>query len=694
MRNRILHPLAALVVFGAVAGCDDEPSKPNPDVADSLDTTQDTNAQSDTEVADTEVADTEVADAELLDTDLSDTDADTTLVAPPPVITTTLYHTADQMLLANEINESGEPFAEALGYNLDELDPAVPGSPDDISYSLGIENYEYSRYQLGTVISRSGIGLHMMWAPMIMQMAAMEPADFDGSMTMAPNGYNEDDELMRNIMMFSTLTGQAPPGNPWPQFAEFVSGDPHLPQAIDAAQFNWADFSTLRWDRSKMTKSLNPAALGQTLMKQYLWAQDMLGAFHDSDDNGIDADGTVSPDLAASPEFDPSNNVFYGGSALDGFIGMVLTAEGINKVAFLTGSLAYDGTTLGMIDLMSYDPANGLQYFVHGIDVTEEPVAAGLPPKAGALVVSDPHSDLFDQASLLWAVTSFANMMDPSDTSDAPHLAYKAVFDGSPFPNAMSETGTAGPYDLMMATGRVIFLNLQAMHYDAVNEVFVDTARLDAGTVSRMNRVSIEGSAYLLVALESFIGEFVGTPLEQAATEAVAKQATFVLTHLSDGSGLFYDAVMVGDTTPGTTSLSAQAAAVRALYVAFRVTGDSTFGDAADAAYARLIADYYVQDQALFRTQLGSDTATFTPRNFAILAGALREASLEGGYTEAPTIYTAVWQNVANRMQLSEGAASGETGGDSDGDGIAFIPEQAEQLPPVFATQAVYTLLP
>ncbi len=681
MRNRILHPLAALVVFGAVAGCDDESLNTTPDAFDAA---QDTSVESDAGVADTDVADVDVVDAAT----------DTGPMVVPPVITTSVYNTADQMLLANEINESGEPFAEALGYNLDNLDPVVPGSPDDTSYSLGIENYEYSRYQLGTVISRSGIGLHMMWAPMITQSAAMEPDGFDGSMTMAPNGYKEDDELMKNIMTFSTLTGQTPPGNPWPQFAEFVGGDPHLPQAIDAANFSWADFSTLRWDRSKMTKTLNPAAMGQALMKQYLWAQDMLGAFHDSDDNGIDADGTISPDLAASSEFDPGNNVFYGGNALDGFVGMVLTAEGINKVAFLTQSLAYDGTNLGMIDLMNYDPANGVQYFAHGVDVTEEPVAVGLPPKAGTLVVSDRRSDLFDQASLLWAVSSFANMMDPANTTDAPHLAYKEVFDGSPFPNAMSETGTPGPYDLMKGTGRAIFLNLQAMHYDAANEVFVDTAQVDAGIVSRLDTVSIEASAYLIVALESFIGEFAGTPLEQAATDAVAKQAAFVRDHLSDGSGLYFDAVTVGDTTPGTKNLTTQAAAVRALYVAFRVTGDTAFSAAAALAYERLISDYYVKDQALFRTQIGSDTATFTPRNFAILAGALREASLEGGDTEAPTIYIAVWKNIANRMQLSEGAASGETGGDSDGDGIPFIPEQPDNLPPIFATQAVYTLVP
>ena len=66
-------------------------------------------------------------------------------VLAAPTLTTDNYRTADQMILANEINESGEPFAEALGYDLDLLDPAVPGSPETVAYTLGIENYEYSR---------------------------------------------------------------------------------------------------------------------------------------------------------------------------------------------------------------------------------------------------------------------------------------------------------------------------------------------------------------------------------------------------------------------------------------------------------------------------------------------------------------------------------------------------------------------
>jgi len=44
-------------------------------------------------------------------------------------------------------------------------------------------------------------------------------------------------------------------------------------------------------------------------------------------------------------------------------------------------------------------------------------------------------------------------------------------------------------------------------------------------------------------------------------------------------------------------------------------------------------------------------------------------------------------------MQLSEAESSGETGNDSDGDGVPYTPDQADNLPPVFATEATLNLL-
>lgn len=613
------------------------------------------------------------------------------LTAQVQITNTDTYYTADQMLLANEINESGEPFAEALGYNLDDLDPFVADFPDSISYTLGIENYEYSRYQLGTIISRSGMGLHMMWAPVISQMAAMETdPNFDGMYTMGmSNGFNEDDELMKNIMHFSMLTNHAAPGNPWPQFAEFISGNPHLPQSIDADNFAWADFSTLRWDRSLMDKTLNPAALGQTLMKQYLWAQDMLSAFHDADDNGIDPDGFASPDFDGGFEFDPDNNVYFGGDGLDGFIGMVLTAEAINKVKFIITQLAYDGSTLGMIDPMTYDPMTGIKFIPHKIAITETSVHPMLPPQPDTFTVTDASSQLFDQVSLLWGTVNFKNMMDPDNSSDGAHLAYHSVFDNDPFPADMTQTGAPGPFDLMKGASKVLVQNLFALHYNGEAGTFVDESGLAGGMPAPGDVISTVNAGYLLAIFKQVIEEFSGTPLEGMAFDALTSQADFLVNNLQDTNGGYYNAFTLGIGADTSAKLvESQAAAIRGLYAAFEATGNENYLAAADVAYSYLIDNFYVPAALSFRTVEGNGIGTYTPYNFAIVAGALREAAIVGGHGEAPAIYTRYFSTIADAMQLSEGEATGEAGGDSDNDGIPFIPEQSSNLPPVFATEA------
>jgi len=618
--------------------------------------------------------------------------------AAPAKVTVTRtdnYLTIDQMLLANEINESGEPYAEEIGYNLDDLDPFQRFSPDNAAYVLGIENYEYSRYQLGVVIARSGLGLHMVWSPIIGAMAAMESdPNFDGKYTGGTaNGYKEDDELLKNIMHFGMLANQMPPQNPWPQFGEFVSGDPHYAQPPDYDNFGH-NFATLRWDRSKMIKQLSPGAMGQTLMKQYLWAQDMLAAFHDGDNEGIDPDGVVTPDSVGKSTFDSGNNVFYGGDNLDGFVGMVLTAEAISKVKNIITNLAFDGTNLGMIDPMTYDPASGIKYFPHLIAVDEQPIeGVMLPPRPVGYTVVDANSYLFDQVSLLWGTLSFKNMMDPGNSSSSQHLAYHSVFDGDPFPPDMSVTGMPGPFDLMMGASKVIFQNLMAMHFNAEEGTFVNMASLENDGVVQGNEISAFNAGYVLVVLKIFVEEFRGTPLEGMARNALQAQTNFILNKLKDPNGGFYNSYAIG-VGPSTESKSvlAQAGIIRGLYEAYLASNENTILAAADSAYEYLIDNFYDKDQYGFHTTKDLSTATYTPRVVAVLSGALRSARIIGRHTEATEIYVNFWNTVANVMQLAEGESTGEVGNDSDIDGIPFIPEQPDGIAPVFAAEAIQEL--
>jgi hypothetical protein len=612
----------------------------------------------------------------------------TTLNAQLVIKKDNLFRTADQMLLANELFLSGEPFAESLGYNLDDLDPMVPNSPDSIAYTTGIEGYEYSRYLLGSVISRSGIGLHMMWAPMISKAAAMQPADFDGSFTGGMmNGFKEDDQMMMMVKHFGMLANQMAPMNPFPQFADFESGNPQLPQTV-APDFAM-DFATLRWDRSQFSKVLNPAAMGQSLWKQYYWAQDMLGAFHDSLDVTIEADGIISPDSVDSPNFDSANNVFYGGNNLDGFIGQVLTAESINKVAFILNNLVYDGSSLGMVDPATYDPANGIKYLPHRVAVTESPVNEMLPPKLSGLEVIDAGSQLFDQVSLLLGTLAFKNMMDPA-INDAAHLAYHAVFDGDPFPAPMSVTGEMGPYDMMAGASMVLVKNLLAMHFNETVGTFVDSSGLSEGAVSSGNVISAVNTGYVLLALKNAAEEFAGTPLATMATEALNAQASFINSSLKDPDGGFYNGYNLSSgADKSAKKAESQAAIARGLYAAYERTNNSSYLDAANEAYQFLISRFYVPSEQIFRTEIGENTAMYNPKNLAILAGGLREAALVGNQTDAASIYTRFFTKVYNPMVLAEAEPTGETGNDSDGDGIPYV--AGGTVATVFAAEAEYS---
>ncbi len=612
------------------------------------------------------------------------------LYAQITITNTTNYLTQDQLLLANEINESGEPFAEALGYNLDDLDPMVLNEPDSIAYTLGIENYEYSRYQLGTVISRSGIGLHMMWGPAIMNMAAMNTdTAFDGSFTGGtPNGYKEDDMLMMNIMGFGQRAHAIPVKHPWPQFAEFTKGDPHLPQAVQTG-FE-TDFASLRWDRSKMDKVLNLGAMGQSLMKQYLWAQDMLSAFHDANEDDVPV-ANGNPD-DANGVFDASKGIYFGGDNADGFIGQVLTAEAINKTLLVINKLAYDGTSLGAISPATYNPADGIKYFPHGIAVTEAMVIAGLPPKMNSLTVTDPKSVLFDQISYLWGALNFKNMMDPGNNSDDAHKVYKYVFDGDPFPAPASVTGMPGPFDLMKGTSKVIFQNMMAMHFNGAMGTFVSESNLTGGSVVKGNTISAVDAGYMLMVLSKMKEEFAGTPLETMALNAVNAQANFVLNNFKDASGGYYNGVELGVGPMTSPKLAMnQAAIARGLYAAYALTNEATYLAGANAAYDKLM-DFYRPTVMTFQTAENNATATYTPFNVAIISGALREAALVGGKTAAPAVFTRFFKTVGNKMQLAEFGPTGESGGDSDGDGVPYLMEQPDNLPPIFAPEATWNL--
>jgi len=133
------------------------------------------------------------------------------------------------------------------------------------------EGYWYSRYNLGNLTMRSGMG-NVVMPPqeMMMKAIAAVDADFDPARMKAGDmAYGDGDHV-------------APPVNAAPLSTVYKSGDPHY-----ITKFDGADFGTQRWDPAKMDTTLTGLANGFTILKEAEWARQ----FHVDDHFGTpDAD--------------------------------------------------------------------------------------------------------------------------------------------------------------------------------------------------------------------------------------------------------------------------------------------------------------------------------------------------------------------------------------------------------------------
>ena len=132
------------------------------------------------------------------------------------------------------------------------------------------EGYWYSRYNLGNLSMRSGLGQVVMPDPAVIARAmAAADADFDMAKFKAGDTtYGDGDHV-------------TPPQNVAPLATVYASGDPHY-----ITGFNPSDFGTQRWDPAKMDTTLTGAANGWAIMKEVEWARQ----FHVDDHFGTPTD--------------------------------------------------------------------------------------------------------------------------------------------------------------------------------------------------------------------------------------------------------------------------------------------------------------------------------------------------------------------------------------------------------------------
>lgn len=113
------------------------------------------------------------------------------------------------------------------------------------------------------VVEKSGLGLHLINGPVVKELAEKQ-------------GKESHELLGERFYKLADTVGyprEEITRNMFPTFIEYAKGDPHYIQDVDTTKYASGEentyvpeyqvnFKSLRWDRNKMDKVLNPAAYG------------------------------------------------------------------------------------------------------------------------------------------------------------------------------------------------------------------------------------------------------------------------------------------------------------------------------------------------------------------------------------------------------------------------------------------------
>jgi len=539
---------------------------------------------------------------------------------------------------------------------------------------LGLEHqsdmYWYSLYNLGNLSLRSGMGVHVVSSPLFAKHAVEDKGMPWAKGMMKP--LRQRKFMMHKVAQFKAKSGAAqldnpvfkgygPPPGAYPVYLEFSSGSPTF-----VNDPNLQDFGTLRWDSKTFDKSMNPGAWGQVMVKQILWARDF---FHENrNSKGVTYIGTGAYDGA------------------HGFRGSMLIALALNKAYALKSTLAYNAKTgkLGGVDPMTYDPKNGPIYFPHKYEVSfKGPMMKMMmnmmvPGKAPAwpkkFKVTDNRSDLFDVASLLWGLSEFYYISDPTikDGFDALFGDPKWIPDGksdTEIHNMLKDPSKTvfpkdEPHMLSKGMTAVNFKNMMGLHFNKNKGTLVDTW---SPTKKQGKHISVVNAGVAMIALENTYWRMHDVPkIKDGAKMMLVAQANFLLNQ-QDPDGSIADGFdLNGKADAGPKTLIAQSFAIRGWLAAYQVTKDKKYLDAAEKTYDFMQKELWHEQAGVYRSAVGATASTFDGLNYGATLGALRQLAIargEGsGRQEVAARLDRFFQSVATEggLQIAEIDMTGE----------------------------------
>ncbi|MGQ9734128.1 MAG: CARDB domain-containing protein [Candidatus Bipolaricaulia bacterium] len=274
-------------------------------------------------------------------------------------------------------------------------------------------------------------------------------------------------------------------------------------------------------------------------------------------------------------------------SRLDRYLAFVLTEAMVNKLLLLDRELA--------LSL----PEKGIRYFAH----TYEPRFDG-QGRPIAYDATDRSSQLFDQLALLWGLAEFAAWSDPASN--------ELFGEGGLFPAEFHELALK-----LVNEGLAAIL---ALHRDRDGEAGfwdLDSPGMEAARTRTSSTVNL---GLLLVALDR--------------ARVISPQASSLIPELGEAllerrltSGGFADHQMSPGGVSPAQSLAGQLGAIRGLLVAYQLTGDRRYLEAAEGAFAYLESSFWEEPFGIYATWTDGRERRYcyTPLEVGLAMGALRE---------------------------------------------------------------------
>ncbi|MFQ5652525.1 MAG: hypothetical protein ACE5IY_21545 [bacterium] len=577
----------------------------------------------------------------------------------------------EAMFMANQSMLSGTFFFQ------DAVEAGLPVVDDkDFFYMTSVEAYWYSRYNLSILVGKSRMGIHLVHGPYLTYKALKQK----------DNVFYNRDRGERELANREVLLGQIIPmflartGFPRrfedasPIMLEFASGDPTLPGKVDMnddfeggnGQPDFEDtYLTLRWNPGKIDKSIDMGGVGQTLLKQTLWMEYFFTQNHDA-------------------------GRLLGNDAEEGFRGAMLNLMSVSKMMLLKSALFYDGKKLTGINPAHYDPDEKLSYLPHRLGVRL--IQPGdIPPRPEWFTVKDKSSQLFDQASMLWATSEYFYFSDPNVKDNWDHVfGEDTPYDGSIMEQQFATALSSGLSDVLLK-------NIEKMHWDDSRGSLVSEWHPGTGPGST---VSLLDAGVAMLALANYHRHLeYDSEVQKKAGRLLKAQADFLVNELQNSDGSFPDGYdfdaqkAIGQEK----TLIAQGMAIQGLMSAYKEFKDDQYLQAALEAYRFMNEKLWHEGVSVYCSSVGATESIYTPISFGAVHGAMRAIILETRDMDEVERFKQFFVQAVNRsgIMLAEEIDTGEkdlTKFDGDNDGIPqfqYAKDGKKGIAAVFASKVM-----